>query len=809
MKLYKLLPVLCLLAGAGPLESREMHPLGLIWKDPRSACPDHRAAIELRDRASLPRSVDHSANMPPTGDQGSQGSCTAWAVGYYYKTYQEWREHGWSTADPWRQYSPSFIYNQINGGVDQGSWFGEAFQLLCEQGCAPLILSPYNGADWTSWPREAAYDSALPYRCQEWHWFEVSDDGGIQAIKQLLDQGDNAVIGLSVYANYDNINNYDTTYCVADLSGENRGGHANCIVGYDDDKVTHDGPGAFRVVNSWGPSWGNGGYYWFSYQALKDWRTSYQAAFYSDDRTGYRPSLKLKARLAHPRRSTVEIAAGIGPADAPVWTKGFYSEYGGGIRPFPANCMVFDISEAAPFLAATGGNNLFLQCRDWDGDGHAGSIDSLAAVLTEWGVEAQSPETPVPITDDAADRVANLSLHCQNYGLAAAPAAQTLLPGGQAGYSVALSAINGFSHPVDLQCQITPLPAAGTLTAGFAPGSVVPTGSSLLTISASADAAPGLYRADLTAIDPLDTIVHRAAVDLWVLGSGQALCIGADAPLLALVRNVYPAADSVWSVPPVLGGNYQAVVVRSGASPADTQLLRTYLAGGGRLLLTSRTPKDLCAGTALGPIAEWLGADTYSYYWGSGMPMVCDQDQPFALPTIHHGDILGTAQYGYGRLINVHDGAVPVAHLGTATGSIAALANGHGQGDCCWYAGDAGIGPKSDSLLQGFLRNGINGVSAPAMPVTAATGGAARFTVRSNPTSGPIRCTLTLPAAGHVTARLYGLTGRLIGTLHHGKLPPGRHALDWTAADPLAPGCYFIRVETPAGSVTRKIVVIR
>ena len=41
------------------------------------------------------------------------------------------------------------------------------------------------------------------------------------------------------------------------------GGHAMAIVGYDDRKQ------AFRVINSWGKGWGDGGYVWLSYDAYK------------------------------------------------------------------------------------------------------------------------------------------------------------------------------------------------------------------------------------------------------------------------------------------------------------------------------------------------------------------------------------------------------------------------------------------------------------------------------------------------------------------------------------------------------------
>ena len=38
-------------------------------------------------------------------------------------------------------------------------------------------------------------------------------------------------------------------------------GHAMCIVGYDDEKFG----GAFEIINSWSPEWGDGGYTWMRY----------------------------------------------------------------------------------------------------------------------------------------------------------------------------------------------------------------------------------------------------------------------------------------------------------------------------------------------------------------------------------------------------------------------------------------------------------------------------------------------------------------------------------------------------------------
>ena len=83
--------------------------------------------------------VDHSPNMPPIGNQGAQGSCVAWAHGYYHMTHNEFVERGWNVRDPHNQFSPAFLYNQVNGGRDWGTNGSVVMRLAVEQGCASIV----------------------------------------------------------------------------------------------------------------------------------------------------------------------------------------------------------------------------------------------------------------------------------------------------------------------------------------------------------------------------------------------------------------------------------------------------------------------------------------------------------------------------------------------------------------------------------------------------------------------------------------------------------------------------------------------
>ena len=97
----------------------ELRPLGGKVHDPSLGHPELINPRLPQGVLALPSSVDLTADMPPVGSQVGN-SCTGWSVGYYFKTQQERVEHGWDQNDPGHQFSPSFIYNQLNEGVDGG-----------------------------------------------------------------------------------------------------------------------------------------------------------------------------------------------------------------------------------------------------------------------------------------------------------------------------------------------------------------------------------------------------------------------------------------------------------------------------------------------------------------------------------------------------------------------------------------------------------------------------------------------------------------------------------------------------------------
>jgi IPT/TIG domain/Papain family cysteine protease len=237
--------------------------------------------------------VDLSAQLPPVGDQGQQGSCVAWASSYYYKSWSEKQEHSWDLNNAYYRYSPSFVYNQINGGRDNGSKFQDAFTLMQNKGDVDIAEMPYNQSNYTAKPTAAQLEAAKPYRIPgDWRYFWLRTGNGpfsspndISGVKTLLDSGKVLVMAIPVYGDFPNYGgNPSKAYYDYNGISSLKGGHGVCICGYDDNinpgGADTDHRGGFKMVNSWGPAWNGNGYVYLSYDFAK--RYAWEAWAMSD-----------------------------------------------------------------------------------------------------------------------------------------------------------------------------------------------------------------------------------------------------------------------------------------------------------------------------------------------------------------------------------------------------------------------------------------------------------------------------------------------------------------------------------------------
>ena len=213
----------------------------------------------------LPESANLLKYAPAVGDQGKQGSCVAWSSAYGARTILESARTGENPNNI--KFSPAFLYNQI--GVDgcEGSYINRAMEFMSQKGSVPYESFPYNDQDCSRQPDQQLLDQAKQFRMRGSNRLTVGDHTDkidLRAIKENLSQGAPVVIGMMVGGSYMQPmmgqDVWNPTQDDASMMGF--GGHAQCVVGYDDAKYG----GAFLIMNSWGPQWGNNGFAWVRYK---------------------------------------------------------------------------------------------------------------------------------------------------------------------------------------------------------------------------------------------------------------------------------------------------------------------------------------------------------------------------------------------------------------------------------------------------------------------------------------------------------------------------------------------------------------
>lgn len=254
------------------------HGLGLQLSN-----PDPSYKIDMSGFGSgmpLAAAVDLSAGLPPIGDQGAHNSCVGWACGYYYKSWWEKQEHAsWDLTEEKYQFSPAYVYNQINHGQDNGSSFVDAMNLLESYGCTDQEEFPYGtGSDYTKQPTSDQIEAGKQYRIPssdddgygcffaESDWGPYTRQNVTGDLKTWLNAGRPLVLGMPIYDDFylcGDYYNYDGFSAF-------RGGHAVFVAGYDDN-AGGLGMGGFLVVNSWGPAWNTDGKVYLSYDFVQNY----------------------------------------------------------------------------------------------------------------------------------------------------------------------------------------------------------------------------------------------------------------------------------------------------------------------------------------------------------------------------------------------------------------------------------------------------------------------------------------------------------------------------------------------------------
>jgi hypothetical protein len=310
--------------------------------------------------------------------------------------YLEAKDYGWDASSGNNAYllSPAWSYNKLTyegSGTNQI----ETGLLLEEWGAATWATIPYTDTDYTNWGNESAWREAPLHRPLQFNWLSYLGDPTITTIKNLVEGRTPVTFNIDA-------NGYDQglgdNYIISSAEySSNTINHAQCIVGFDD-SITEDGDvGAFRVVNSWGDSWADGGFYWLTYETLKEIGAlgdGYIQIGCYDDRIDYEPNLVATWEFSSaPTRMDDIITLGVGPHGSPLNTLNpVYEEHTTALFP---SFMALDISEFQPHYNS---NNDVLFYLELGSSNTPGIISSfrieryVAGILEE--ITPESPDVP-------------------------------------------------------------------------------------------------------------------------------------------------------------------------------------------------------------------------------------------------------------------------------------------------------------------------------------------------------------------------------------------------------------------------------
>lgn len=228
------------------------------------------APIPVRG-VTLPPRWDFSYRFPKPRNQGKQGSCAAWAVGYAYKGYQEREERFWHEDTPEQLLSPAFIYNLrdkkshgANSLEDEGMTIVNAMTIVNEMGICTMATMPYNELDDKTQPSVEAIREAKSFKGRGYYTLKRDGTDSIVGIlKAHLANNTPIILAIPMFSEFYNLgSNGDFIYSDIEQINQNTKFHAITLTGYDDEFKS------FKFINSWGEDWGDRGYGYISYDFL-------------------------------------------------------------------------------------------------------------------------------------------------------------------------------------------------------------------------------------------------------------------------------------------------------------------------------------------------------------------------------------------------------------------------------------------------------------------------------------------------------------------------------------------------------------
>jgi len=204
---------------------------------------------------TTPASFDFTKGMSPVRDQGSQGTCVAFASVSGVKEYQDKQEY-----HKLIRLSPRFLYSlckKFDGmPSEEGTYPRIAMKVLLNYGVCHESFWPYLSKKIL--PLKGADQDAKRFKIKAYARLK-----SLPEMKRSLLINGPFLAGVKVYQSWFTKEVEKSGFiCMPKRNEKVMGGHAICIVGYNDRiKI-------FKFKNSWGAKWADNGYGYLTYEYI-------------------------------------------------------------------------------------------------------------------------------------------------------------------------------------------------------------------------------------------------------------------------------------------------------------------------------------------------------------------------------------------------------------------------------------------------------------------------------------------------------------------------------------------------------------
>ncbi|WP_316811053.1 C1 family peptidase [Pedobacter heparinus] len=258
----KLRPICLFIASISVISVQAQYVKGMDFNDEAYAAIPQKAKL-TRSLTALPSSASIKTYAPTPSSQGAYGTCTSWAVAYCGRTIVEAVKNNWTDQKMITEhaYSPAFLFRMLKPNDQDctgGSVISYALEIMKQQGSIPHKSLPVTCTPSISEDQLSMAASSKIKDYMKLFYVDGTAEFKIQSVKKSIAEKKPVVFGMLCP------NSFMTAKEVWQPTEEpltSQGGHAMCVVGYDDEKFG----GAFEIQNSWGTRWGNMGYIWIKY----------------------------------------------------------------------------------------------------------------------------------------------------------------------------------------------------------------------------------------------------------------------------------------------------------------------------------------------------------------------------------------------------------------------------------------------------------------------------------------------------------------------------------------------------------------